>query len=270
LPEPKDHFTVGIVDDVTFTSLPEVEEIPLGGEGMFEAKFYGLGADGTVGANKNSVKIIGDNTDKHCQAYFSYDSKKSGGFTCSHLRFGDSPIRSTYQVNTPNFVACHVQAYLNMYDVTRGLRKNGTFLLNTIFEGDELVHFIPNKVKRYFAKNNITVYYINATKIAQEIGLGNRTNTILQSAFFRITEVIPLDLAVDQMKKFIVKSYSKKGQDVVDKNFAASLNSADTCSSSMAPLRSTTMRSRIFLLPIAIPIPNSQKSSNNELLNAGP
>ena len=221
LPEPKNHFTVGIVDDITFTSLPEVEEIPLGGEGMFEAKFYGLGADGTVGANKNSVKIIGDNTDKHCQAYFSYDSKKSGGFTCSHLRFGDSPIHSTYQVNTPNFVACHVQAYLNMYDVTRGLRKNGTFLLNTVFDGEELISFIPNKVKKYFAQNNITVYYINATKIAQEIGLGNRTNTILQSAFFRITEVIPLDLAVDQMKKFIEKSYSKKGQDVVDKNYAA-------------------------------------------------
>ncbi|ALO48393.1 pyruvate:ferredoxin (flavodoxin) oxidoreductase [Hoylesella enoeca] len=221
LPEPKDHFTVGIVDDVTFTSLPQVEEIPMGGEGMFEAKFYGLGADGTVGANKNSVKIIGDNTDKHCQAYFSYDSKKSGGFTCSHLRFGDTPIRSTYQVNTPNFVACHVQAYLTMYDVIRGLQKNGTFLLNTIFEGDELVNFIPNRIKRYFAKNNITVYYINATKIAQEIGLGNRTNTILQSAFFRITKVIPVELAVEQMKKFIVKSYGNKGQDVVDKNYAA-------------------------------------------------
>ena len=221
LPEPKNHFTVGIVDDVTFTSLPQVEEMALGGEGMFEAKFYGLGADGTVGANKNSVKIIGDNTDKHCQAYFSYDSKKSGGFTCSHLRFGDTPIRSTYLVNTPNFVACHVQAYLNMYDVTRGLQKNGTFLLNTIFDGEELANFIPNKVKRYFAQNNITVYYINATKIAQEIGLGNRTNTILQSAFFRITGVIPVDLAVEQMKKFIVKSYGKKGQDVVDKNYAA-------------------------------------------------
>lgn len=221
LPEPKNHFTVGIVDDVTFTSLPEVEEIPLGGEHTFEAKFYGLGADGTVGANKNSVKIIGDNTDKYCQAYFSYDSKKSGGFTCSHLRFGDDKIRSTYQVKTPNFVACHVQAYLNMYDVTRGLRKNGTFLLNTIFDGKELIDFIPNKVKRYFAKNNITVYYINATKIAQEIGLGNRTNTILQSAFFRITEVIPLELAIEQMKAFIVKSYSKKGQDVVDLNYAA-------------------------------------------------
>ena len=221
LNEPKDHFTVGIVDDVTFTSLPEVEELPLGGEGVFEAKFYGLGADGTVGANKNSVKIIGDNTNKYCQAYFSYDSKKSGGFTCSHLRFGDSPIHSTYQVKTPNFVACHVQAYLNMYDVIRGLQKNGLFLLNTIFEGQELIDFIPNRIKRYFAQNNITVYYMNATKIAQEIGLGNRTNTILQSAFFRITKVIPIDLAVEQMKKFIEKSYGNKGQDVVDKNYAA-------------------------------------------------
>ncbi|WP_303742800.1 pyruvate:ferredoxin (flavodoxin) oxidoreductase, partial [uncultured Duncaniella sp.] len=145
----------------------------------------------------------------------------SGGFTCSHLRFGDDPIRSTYLVNTPNFVACHVQAYLHMYDVTRGLRDGGTFLLNTIWEGDELAANLPNKVKRYFAEHNITVYYINATKIAQEIGLGNRTNTILQSAFFRITEVIPVDLAVEQMKKFIVKSYGKKGQDVVDKNYAA-------------------------------------------------
>ena len=218
---PKNHFTVGIVDDVTFTSLPAVPEIPMGSDGIFEAKFYGLGADGTVGANKNSVKIIGDNTNKHCQAYFSYDSKKSGGFTCSHLRFGNSPIHSTYQVNTPNFVACHVQAYLNMYDVIRGLQKNGTFLLNTIFEGEELVKFIPNRIKRYFAENNITVYYMNASKIAQEIGLGNRTNTILQSAFFRITEVIPVDLAIEQMKKFIVKSYGNKGQDVVDKNYAA-------------------------------------------------
>ena len=221
LPEPKNQFTIGIVDDVTFTSLPPKEEIALGGEGIFEAKFYGLGADGTVGANKNSVKIIGDNTNKYCQAYFSYDSKKSGGFTCSHLRFGDTPIRSTYLVTTPNFVACHVQAYLHMYDVTRGLRPNGTFLLNTVWTGEELAKHLPNKVKRYFAKNNITVYYINATQIAQEIGLGNRTNTILQSAFFRITEVIPVDLAVEQMKKFIVKSYGKKGEDVVNKNYAA-------------------------------------------------
>ncbi len=221
LPMPKNHFTVGIIDDVTFTSLPPVEEMALGGASIYEAKFFGLGADGTVGANKNSVKIIGDNTNKYCQAYFAYDSKKSGGFTCSHLRFGDEPIRSTYLVNTPNFVACHVQAYLHMYDVTRGLRDNGTFLLNTIWEGEELAKNLPNRVKKYLAKHNVSLYYINATKIAQEIGLGNRTNTILQSAFFRITEVIPVDLAVEQMKKFIVKSYGKKGEDVVQKNYAA-------------------------------------------------
>ena len=221
LPEPKNGFTIGIVDDVTFNSLPVLPEMHLGGEGMFAAKFYGLGADGTVGANKNSVKIIGENTDKYCQAYFDYDSKKSGGFTCSHLRFGDTPIRSTYLVNTPNFVACHVQAYLHMYDVTRGLQPGGTFLLNTVWEGEELAKNLPNKVKRYLAKNNITLYYINASRIAREIGLGNRTNTILQSAFFRITEVIPVDLAVEQMKKFIVKSYSKKGENVVNMNYAA-------------------------------------------------
>ncbi|MCQ2607651.1 MAG: pyruvate:ferredoxin (flavodoxin) oxidoreductase [Bacteroidales bacterium] len=218
---PKNHFTVGIVDDVTFTSLPTGEEVSVAPEGMFQAKFFGLGADGTVGANKNSVKIIGETTDKYCQAYFAYDSKKSGGFTCSHLRFGDAPIRSTYLVTTPNFVACHQQAYLNMYDVTRGLQKGGTFLLNTIWDGEELANNIPNKVKAYFAKNDIKVYYINATKIAQEIGLGNRTNTILQSAFFRITAVIPVDKAVEEMKHFALKSYGKKGQDVVDKNYAA-------------------------------------------------
>ena len=221
LPQPKDHFTIGIVDDVTFTSLPMGEELTLGGEGMFQAKFYGLGADGTVGANKNSVKIIGDNTDKYCQAYFAYDSKKSGGFTCSHLRFGDHPIRSTYLVTTPNFVACHVQAYLHMYDMTRGLQKGGTFLLNTIWEGEELAKNLPAKFKKYLAQNDITLYYINASKIAQEIGLGNRTNTILQSAFFRITEVIPVELAVEQMKKFINKSYGKKGENVVNMNYQA-------------------------------------------------
>ena len=151
LPQPKNHFTIGIVDDVTFTSLPKKEEIALGGDGMFQAKFYGLGADGTVGANKNSIKIIGETTDKYCQAYFSYDSKKSGGFTCSHLRFGDTPIRSTYLVTTPNFVACHVQAYLHMYDVLRGIQQGGTFLLNTIWEGDELAANLPNNVKRVLA-----------------------------------------------------------------------------------------------------------------------
>lgn len=218
LDEPVNGFTIGIEDDLTHHSLPVAPEINTGGKGMFQAKFYGIGSDGTVGANKNSVKIIGENTHKYCQAYFAYDSKKSGGFTCSHLRFGDTPIRSTYYVNTPNFVACHVQAYLHMYDVTRGLQKGGTFLLNTIWDGDELVKNLPNNVKRYFAQNDITVYYINATRIGREIGLGNRTNTILQSAFFRITEVIPVDLAIEQMKKFIVKSYGKKGENVVKMN----------------------------------------------------
>lgn len=221
LPSPRNQFTVGIVDDVTFTSLPMKEEIPMGGKGIFEAKFYGLGADGTVGANKNSIKIIGDNTDKYSQAYFQYDSKKSGGFTCSHLRFGDSPIRSTYLVTTPDFVACHVQAYLRLYDVTKGLKKNGTFLLNTVWTPEEVQKNLPIDVKKYLAKNNITLYIINATKIAQEIGLGHRTNTILQAAFFKITQVIPYELAVKEMKGAIVKSYGKKGEKVVNMNFAA-------------------------------------------------
>ena len=219
--EPKNQFTIGIEDDVTFRSLPAEADVKMTPAGTYEAKFYGLGSDGTVGANKNSIKIIGGATNKYCQAYFAYDSKISGGFTASHLRFGDNPIRSTYLVNTPNFVACHVQAYLHMYDVTRGLRKNGSFLLNTIWEGEELAKNLPNRVKKYFAKNNISVYYINATQIAQEIGLGNRTNTILQSAFFRITGVIPVEQAVEQMKKFFVKSYGKKGEDIVNKNYAA-------------------------------------------------
>ncbi|MDR1809975.1 MAG: pyruvate:ferredoxin (flavodoxin) oxidoreductase, partial [Prevotella sp.] len=217
---PKNNFTVGIVDDVTFKSLPKKDEIAVDDKN-YEAKFYGLGSDGTVGANKNTVKIIGDNTDKYCQAYFAYDSKKSGGFTCSHLRFGDHPIRSTYLVNTPNFVACHVPAYLHLYDVTKGLKKGGTFLLNSVWSKDEVGNYLPDEVKKYLAVNNINFYIINATKIATEIGLGGRTNTILQSAFFKISNVIPYDLAVEQMKKFIVKSYGRKGEDVVNKNYAA-------------------------------------------------
>ena len=217
---PKNDFTIGIVDDVTFKSLPLKEEISVD-DSAYEAKFYGLGSDGTVGANKNTVKIIGDNTDKYCQAYFAYDSKKSGGFTASHLRFGDNPIRSTYLVNTPNFVACHVPAYLHLYDVTKGLKKNGTFLLNSVWSKEDVGNHLPDNVKKYLATNNITFYIINATKIATEIGLGGRTNTILQSAFFKISNVIPYDLAVEQMKKFIVKSYGRKGEDVINKNYAA-------------------------------------------------
>lgn len=220
MPMPKNDFTIGIVDDVTFKSLPVKDEISMD-ETTYEAKFYGLGSDGTVGANKNSIKIIGDNTDKYVQAYFAYDSKKSGGFTCSHLRFGDNRIRSPYLVNTPNFVACHVPAYLHLYDVTKGLKKNGTFLLNSVWPKEEVGEHLPDHVKKYFAVNNIRLFIINATKIATEIGLGNRTNTILQSAFFKISNVIPYDLAVEQMKKFIVKSYGKKGEEVVKMNYAA-------------------------------------------------
>ncbi len=219
--EPKNQFTVGIIDDVTFTSLPLLEEIDLAPEGTFQGKFFGLGSDGTVGANKNSIKIIGDNTDKYAQAYFSYDSKKSGGITISHLRFGDKPIRSTYLVNTPDFVACHVPAYLELYDVTKGLKKGGTFLLNSIWDESEIEKHLPNKVKKYLAENEISAYMINATKIAKEIGLGNRTNTIMQSAFFKIADIIPYDLAVEQMKKFIVKSFGKKGEKIVNMNYAA-------------------------------------------------
>ncbi|MGQ1946860.1 pyruvate:ferredoxin (flavodoxin) oxidoreductase [Geofilum sp. OHC36d9] len=219
--EPKNNFTVGIVDDVTFKSLPLLPEIDLAPKGTFSGKFYGLGSDGTVGANKNSIKIIGESTDKYAQAYFAYDSKKSGGITISHLRFGDSPIRSAYLVNTPDFVACHVTAYLGRYDMLKGLKKGGTFLLNSHWDVDETKAKLPNDVKRYLAENDINLYIINATKIAEEIGLGNRTNTIMQSAFFKISGVIPYDQAVDQMKKFVIKSFGKKGEDVVRMNHQA-------------------------------------------------
>ena len=219
--EPKNQFTVGIVDDVTFKSLPILPEISIADDSTFEAKFYGLGADGTVGANKNSIKIIGENTDKYCQAYFAYDSKKSGGITTSHLRFGDSPIRAPYLVGTPNFVACHVPSYLDKYDMLKGLKKGGTFLLNSIWDEEETKEHLPNSMKKYLAENEINMYIINATKLASGIGLGNRTNTIMQSAFFKIAEVIPYDLAVEQMKKFIVKSFGMKGEEIVKMNHAA-------------------------------------------------
>ncbi len=218
---PRNQFTVGIVDDVTNLSLTVGEEISMATAGTFEAKFYGLGADGTVGANKNSIKIIGNNTNKYCQAYFSYDSKKSGGFTCSHLRFGDNPIRSPYLVTTPDFVACHVFSYLRQYEVLKGIKKNGTFLLNSMYDAEETVKHLPVKIKKILAENDINFYIINATKIAEEIGLGNRTNTILQSAFFKIASVIPYELAVEKMKEAIVKSYGKKGENIVNMNYAA-------------------------------------------------
>ena len=219
--EPKNQFTVGIVDDVTFRSLPVGEEISLAKPGTFEALFFGLGADGTVGANKNSIKIIGGSTNKYCQAYFAYDSKKSGGYTSSHLRFGDLPITSPYLVTTPDFVACHVPSYVDKYDVLKGLKKGGSFLLNSVHDAQTTCATLPDHMKAYLAKNNISFYIINATKIAAELGLGSRTNTIMQSAFFKIANVIPFDKAVEEMKKAILKSYGKKGEDIVNMNYAA-------------------------------------------------
>jgi len=221
LNEPKNQFSVGIVDDVTFQSLPILPEIDITPKGTYQAKFFGLGADGTVGANKNSIKIIADTTDKYCQAYFAYDSKKSGGFTVSHLRFGDSIIRSTYYVNTPDFVACHVPAYLEKYDVLKGLKKGGKFLLNSWWDVEETKKRIPDHIKKTLADNDIKLYVINATKIAEEIGLGGRTNTVLQAAFFKVSNVIPFETALDYMKKAVVKTYGRKGEDVVKMNHAA-------------------------------------------------
>ncbi|HSG67792.1 MAG TPA: pyruvate:ferredoxin (flavodoxin) oxidoreductase, partial [Bacteroidales bacterium] len=220
-PVPMNQFTVGIVDDVKYTSLPLLPDVLTATKGTYEAKFYGLGSDGTVGANKNSIKIIGDTTDKYVQAYFAYDSKKSGGITTSHLRFGDSPIRSTYLVNTPDFVACHVPSYLDKYDMLKGLKKGGTFLLNSIWDEEETKMRLPDSMKKYLADNDIKFYMINATQIAVEIGLGSRTNTIMQSAFFKIAGVIPYELAVEQMKKAIRKSFGNKGEEIVSMNNAA-------------------------------------------------
>ncbi|MEG1936555.1 MAG: pyruvate:ferredoxin (flavodoxin) oxidoreductase, partial [Rikenellaceae bacterium] len=219
--EPKNRFTLGIIDDVTFTSLPLGEEISLAPKSTFEARFIGLGSDGTVGANKNSIKIIGESTDKYCQAYFAYDSKKSGGYTSSHLRFGDTPINSPYLVTNPNFVACHVSAYIHKYDLLKGLRDGGTFLLNSPWDVEATKANLPDTMKVYMAKHKINFYIIDATKIAADLGLGSRTNTIMQSAFFKVAEVIPYAQAVEQMKKAIYKSYGRKGEDIVNLNYAA-------------------------------------------------
>ena len=206
---------------MTFKSLPIRNEISIVKPGTTECKFYGLGSDGTVGANKNTIKIIGGHTDLYCQAYFDYDSKKSGGYTCSHLRFGSAPIKAPYLVSTPDFVGCHVTSYLRKYDVLKGIKTGGTLLLNSIWSEEETIERIPDYCKSVIAKKKIRLFIINATKIAAEIGLGNRTNTILQSAFFKITGIIPYEDAVKYMKDAIVKSYGKKGEDVVNKNFAA-------------------------------------------------
>jgi len=218
---PKNSFTIGIVDDVTNLSLPVEKEIDVTGKDTISCKFWGLGSDGTVGANKNSIKIIGDHTDMYAQAYFSYDSKKSGGITQSHLRFGKKPIRSTYLVKSANFVACHNQSYLDKYDMISDLKDGGTFLLNCIWDENEAAEKLPAETKRYIAEHNIKFYIIDGVEIAARIGLGNRINSVLQAAFFKLADIIPIDEAVDYMKKAVYKSYGKKGDKIVNMNYAA-------------------------------------------------
>ena len=219
---PKNHFTVGINDDVTGTSLPIGEKIDAAPAGTISCKFYGLGSDGTVGANKNSIKIIGDHTDKYIQAYFQYDSKKTGGVTISHLRFGDQPIKSPYYINKADFVACHVPAYIiKGFPMVRDVKDGGTFLINCQWSDEELDKHMPAVAKRYIAEHNIQVYTINAIDLAIEIGMGKRTNTILQSAFFKLANVMPIEEAIGYMKDAATHSYLKKGQDVVDMNHKA-------------------------------------------------
>lgn len=218
---PKDQFTIGIVDDVTNKSLPIGEDIDTTPVGTTACKFWGLGSDGTVGANKSAIKIIGDHTDMYAQGYFAYDSKKSGGITVSHLRFGKAPIKSPYLINKADFVACHNQSYVYKYNVLEGLKKGGSFLLNTIWTPEEVEANLPAFMKKFIAENNINFYTLNAVKIAQEIGLGGRINMIMQSAFFKIANVIPVEDAIKYLKDAVVTSYGKKGQKVVDMNNAA-------------------------------------------------
>ena len=210
------------MDDVTNHSLEVGEEVNVtGDDGTISCKFWGLGADGTVGANKNSIKIIGDHTDMYAQAYFSYDSKKSGGITQSHLRFGHKPIRSTYLVKTADFVACHKQEYVHLYDMVTELNEGGTFLLNTTWTVEELEQHLPAKLKEQPAAKKANFNIINGTEIAKEIGLGNRINTVLQAAFFKLANIIPIDQAVEYMKAAITKSYGKKGDTILNMNYAA-------------------------------------------------
>ena len=219
--KPKNDFTIGIVDDVTNKSLDVIEDFHISDEDTIRCKFWGFGSDGTVGANQQAVKIIGDTTDMYAQAYFEYDSKKSGGVTTSHLRFGKNPIRSTYLIDQADFISCSTQQYVFDFDLIKGLKKNGIFLLNTIWSPKEVDEKLPASLKNYIANENIHFYTINASQIASDIGLGSRTNMIMQSAFFKLSEVLPLDLAVDELKKSIVKAYGHKGEDIVNMNYQA-------------------------------------------------
>ncbi|MFA5524210.1 MAG: pyruvate:ferredoxin (flavodoxin) oxidoreductase [Tissierellales bacterium] len=219
--KPANGFTVGIVDDVTNLSLEIKEEIRTAPKGTIRCKFWGLGSDGTVGANKNSIKIIGDNTDLYAQGYFSYDSKKSGGVTISHLRFGKQPIKSTYLIDEADFTSCSTPAYVNQYDLLKGLKKGGTFLLNCRWSNEELDEKLPANMKKYIVENDISFYIIDATKIAEDLGLGNRTNTIMQSAFFKLANVIDIEDAVRYLKEAVEHSYGRKGEKIVQMNYDA-------------------------------------------------
>lgn len=219
--EPIRSFTINITDDVTHRSLPIAEEPDVADADTISCKFWGLGSDGTVGANKNSIKIIGDNTNLNVQAYFQYDSKKSGGITISHLRFGKKPIKSAYYVSKADFVACHMPAYMEKYDIVQDVKPGGTFLINCAWSVEDMDRILPAATKSYLAKNKIRLFTCDATTKARELGLGNRSNTILQAAFFKLSNVIPLELAVEKMKEAIVKSYGHKGGDIVNNNWAA-------------------------------------------------
>ena len=218
---PKDQFTIGIVDDVTNLSLEIKEKIVTESKGTVRCKFWGLGSDGTVGANKSAIKIIGDKTDLYAQGYFSYDSKKSGGVTISHLRFGKNKIRSTYLIDEADYIACHHQAYVDNYDLIAGLKNGGTFVLNSHWNEEELDQKLPGALKRQIANGNVNFYTIDATGIAEEIGLGNRINMIMQAAFFKLADVIPVEEAVQYLKESIVQSYGRKGEKVVQMNYKA-------------------------------------------------
>jgi len=221
LNEPKNRFTVGIEDDVTFTSLPMGEPVDASPEGLVQCKFWGLGGDGTVGANKDAIKIIGDNTDMYVQGYFAYDSKKSGGITISHLRFGKAPIQSTYLINRADYIACHNPSYVDKYDLLEGIKEEGTFVLNAPWTLEEMEKYLPNSLKRTIAEKNLKFYTIDAVKIAEGIGLGGRINMVMQTTFFKLANVIPVDEAITYLKKAIEKTYGKKGKDVVEMNWKA-------------------------------------------------
>ncbi len=219
--EPKNNFTVGITDDVTFTSLPIPEEIYATPEGLVQCKFWGLGGDGTVGANKDAIKIIGDNTDQYVQGYFAYDSKKSGGVTISHLRFGKVPIKSTYLINSADYIACHNSSYVDKYDLLEGIRENGTFVLNTSWDINEMEKNLPNSLKRTIAEKKLKFYTIDAVKIAESVGLGGRINMVMQTVFFKLANVLPVDDAIKHLKEAIEKTYGKKGREIVEMNWKA-------------------------------------------------